>query len=266
MNDKLNHLIKDYVSNYKDLKDTETDWRDPVIGIADADDPMFLELKEVISSSHALPTDFIDDAKSVIVFFLPFEEEVVKSNIQDKQSSKKWDYAKIETNNLIEDLIDYMQAEIEKMGYKATSSKDLPPTYNYDEEELISDWSHRHVGYITGMGTFGINNMFITDQGSCGRMGSIVTNLSLKPTERDDQENCLYKYNGKCKVCVDRCVVNAISTENKDGFVDREKCYEHIYEDPPEYSKGVGDACGKCKSGVPCSTTNPVKELIKKDN
>lgn len=43
--------------------------------------------------------------------------------------------------------------------------------------------------------------------------------MTLKPTERKEGENCLYKYNGKCKKCVDYCVVNAISIENGYPFV-----------------------------------------------
>lgn len=50
MDGKIRGLIRDYVKNYK------------------------------ISPSHALPTDFINDAKSVMVFFLPFDEEIIKSN------------------------------------------------------------------------------------------------------------------------------------------------------------------------------------------
>lgn len=50
-------------------KKTESKWREPVIGVADANNPMFLDLKKLISPSHALPFDFIRDAKSIIVFF-----------------------------------------------------------------------------------------------------------------------------------------------------------------------------------------------------
>ncbi len=158
-------IIKDYVRNYKELKGTETDWREPTVGIADADNPMFLQLRDIISPSHALPSDFINDAKSVIVLFLPFQEEIVKSNVGNIESSREWDIANIETNNLIVDINEYLHEIITEKGYTSTV---LPPTYNYDEKELISDWSHRHVGYIAGVGTFGINNMLITKKDAAG--------------------------------------------------------------------------------------------------
>ena len=156
MNNKIMELIKDYLKNYKKNKGTESDWREPVIGFASADDPMFLELKDLISPSHSLPTDFISDAKSIIVFFLPFHEEIIKSNTYDIESSRAWDIANIETNNLIVNINKYLHDKITEIGYTSTV---LPPTYNYDTKKLISDWSHRHVGYIAGIGTFGINNM-----------------------------------------------------------------------------------------------------------
>lgn len=259
MNDYINSLIKDYVKNYKQLKGTETDWREPIIGIANADNPMFLDLKDLISPTHALPSDLISDAESIIVFFLPFNKEIVKSNIGNIESSREWDIANIETNNLILDINKYLYEKITEKGYTSTV---LPATYNYDEKLLISDWSHRHVAYIAGIGTFGINNMLITEKGCCGRIGSIITNMTLKPTERKQQENCLYKYNGICKKCVDYCVVNAISVESGYPFVDRKRCNNQIYDDNiPQYSIGIGDACGKCMCNVPCSFINPVSKL-----
>ncbi|MBM7615533.1 epoxyqueuosine reductase [Alkaliphilus hydrothermalis] len=253
-------LIKDYVKNYKEMKGTETDWREPIVGIADAGNPMFLELKDIISPSHALPSDFINDAKSVIVFFLPFQERIVKSNIGDIESSREWDIANIETNNLIVDINKYLHEILTEKGYTSTV---LPPTYNYDEKGLISDWSHRHVGYIAGIGTFGINNMLITEKGCCGRMGSIITNMALMPIIKKEQENCLYKHNGTCGKCIDYCVANAISIDTGYPFVDKKRCNNQIYDDNiPQYSIGIGDACGKCMCNVPCSLTNPVSKLL----
>jgi hypothetical protein len=38
----------------------------------------------------------------------------------------------------------------------------LPPTHNFDEKKLISDWSHKHIGFIAGLGKFGLHQMLIT--------------------------------------------------------------------------------------------------------
>lgn len=86
MNKLFADLITEYVKNYKKLKHTETDWRRPVIGFADARDILFPKLKEIIGPNHALPSDIVPNAKSVIVFFLPFSKEIVKSNIDQEIS------------------------------------------------------------------------------------------------------------------------------------------------------------------------------------
>jgi len=103
-NKEIIDLIVEYVKNYKDLKHTRTSWGDPIIGFADANDELFIKLKEIISPIHTLPSDLVPNAKSVIAFFIPFSTDIVESNIDGEESSEEWDYAYIETNNLIGDL------------------------------------------------------------------------------------------------------------------------------------------------------------------
>ncbi len=253
--------IKEYVKNYPELKKTETVWREPVVGIADVANPLFLELNKVASPTHVLPGDFISGAKSVIVFFLPFAEEIIKSNVFGFQSSRAWDIANIETNNLIADLNIFLHEVVTKEGYDSTI---LPATYNYDEKKLTSDWSHRHVAYIAGVGTFGINNMLITERGCCGRIGSVITTMPLEATETLKGENCLYKHNSSCAQCVKRCVASAISIEEGYPYVNRVACNEQVYDGlVPEYDIGPGDACGKCMCQVPCTMKNPCAKFQK---
>lgn len=255
MNEKFVDLITAYVKSYQEKKQTVTDWREPVIGVAAAGDPLFPSLKQIIGSNHALPGDLVPGAKSVLVFFLPFPESVVKSNIAGEESSKEWDYACIETNQLINDLSRFLHDTIVEMGYQASL---LPATYNYDGEKLISDWSHRSVAYIAGIGKFGIHNMLITEQGCCGRLGSVITDLELVPTLRTEAEYCLFKTNGSCQKCLKKCVNKAFALVDGTVAFDRYRCNEQIYDKiVPQYPIGIGDACGKCMSGVPCSLGIP---------
>lgn len=257
MNKEIIDLITEYVKSYKALKNTETDWGVPIIGFADAKDELFTKLKEIISPTHALPSDIVPNAKSVITFFLPFSKNIVESNVYGEESSREWDYSYIETNNLICDLNKFLYDKITERGYNASL---LPATYNYDNEKLISDWSHRSVAYISGIGKFGIHNMLITKSGCCGRVGSVVTDIVLTPTIRTDEEYCLYKYNGTCKKCINKCVNNAFRIHDSKVYFDRKKCNEQIYDKiVPEYPIGLGDTCGKCMCGIPCSFEIPRK-------
>jgi epoxyqueuosine reductase QueG len=259
-NEVMTTMITEYVASYRDLTRAEYGWRQPVIGFARAADPLFKTLKERISPSHLLPTDLLADAQSVVVFFIPFDKVVIDSNVGGDESSRQWDLCTIETNQLLADLSKHIYEKISAMGHSCVP---LPATYNYDKDKLISDWSQRHAGYIAGIGTFGVNNMLITEQGCCGRIGSIITDLLFEPGTKSPIENCLYKYNGTCRKCVERCVNYALSITDEPVY-DRYKCNDQIYNGHvPVYTSGLGDTCGKCLCGLPCSVQNPRKSAIR---
>lgn len=248
---KLESLIIEFVREYPKNQNTKSKWQVPLIAYADADNEEFNTLKKVVSPTHALPKDFLSEAKTVVAYFIPFDEAITKSNINEKYTSKEWAIAYIETNKLIFNLNTFIMNELEKLGYK---SNVIPATHNFDTQKLISDWSHRHVAYIAGLGTFGLNNMIITEKGCCGRVGSFVTDIKIKPTQKTEAENCLYKSMNICKKCVDRCVNDALKTES----FDRHKCYEMCLENDRFHSElGLVDVCGKCLVNVPCATKNP---------
>ena len=104
---KIRGIIENFIADYVILstkKNTDTTWLPPLVAYADAADSRFLELKNIISPSHAVPTDFLPDAQTVIAYFLPFNRVVAKSNILGRESSREWVVAYIETNTLISDL------------------------------------------------------------------------------------------------------------------------------------------------------------------
>ncbi len=249
----IKRLIYSFVHYYS--KSTSTKWRKPLVAFADADDPLFLELKKAVRPSHALPQELLEDAETVIVYFIPFVEEIAYSNSGGEYASREWALAYIETNKLIVRLNRVLARRLEKLGYK---SKTLPPTHNFDEETLISDWSHKHVAYIAGLGKFGLHKMIITEKGCCGRLGSLITNAEIKPTPRPRTEYCLYFYDKSCKACVDKCKFGALTLNSFDRF----KCYEICLRNFRRYRRlGLAGVCGKCVCVVPCSFKNPVKRL-----
>ncbi len=256
MNNKIQVMIKDFVKHYSETRKVKTKWEEPLVAYADAMDSMFYNLKSVVGTLHALPEDLLPEGKTVVTYFIPFAKGIIESNIKGKESSEIWARAYVETNQLILDLNIFVKDELEKLGCKTEIT---PATHNFDSEKLISNWSHRHVAFIAGLGTFGINNMLITDKGCCGRIGSFITDLKIQPTKRKDGENCLYKHTGQCKKCVDRCVNDALTV----GGFDRHKCYEMcLYNAKLYLDLGLCDVCGKCLVDIPCSSLNPLKSTL----
>ena len=252
MKSLLETFIEDYVKKYKSQRRILTDWRVPLVSFADARNPLFNRLKIVVGTTHVLPSDLLSDAKTVIIYFIPFSEEIASSNTNEGHASRRWATAYLETNQMILDLNESMSNMLEKHGYRSTSTA---PTHDFDQSKLVSRWSHKHVAFISGIGKFGIHNMIITKRGCCGRLGSIVTNAAIEPSRMDESvESCLYRIGRSCGLCASKCTCGALRT---DGF-DKHKCYEQCMENASVYSEmGLADVCGKCASGVPCSHSDP---------
>ena len=71
-NDKLNRIIVDFVSSYQKQHQTQTTWRQPIMGVASTENSLFDQYKKIIQSSHATPKELLPGAKSVVVYFIPF--------------------------------------------------------------------------------------------------------------------------------------------------------------------------------------------------
>ena len=122
-----------------------------------------------------------------------------------------------------------------------------------------SPWSHRHIAYAAGLGTFGVQDFLITEKGDAHCCGSFVVNLKLhselEPIS-DIHQYCLY-YQGKpCLMCAKRCPVGAISANGHD----KEKCYQYVSRTLKYVNKKYHIfiyGCGLCSVGVPCQSCIP---------
>ena len=125
---------------------------------------------------------------------------------------------------------------------------------------LASTLSERHAAYVAGMGTFSLNDGFITDKGIAHRCGSIVTDVSITLTKRrsnDPWGYCLFFHNGSCGLCIRRCPVGAVSPLGHD----KEKCKEYVYGElrcsAGELYGVIETGCGLCQTNVPCESGIP---------
>ena len=201
-----------------------------------------------------LPEDILEGARSVISFFLPFDKSIVTANAKSDYTAREWAVAYIETNQLIDGICASLSELLSVHGYQ--SAWELP-TYSFDPVQLISRWSHKSVGVVAGLGSFGLHQMVITDLGCAGRFGSLVTTACLQPAAEPPAglERCRYFADGSCRVCVQRCPVGALQ---EDAF-DRVLCYERCLEVDGYFSDlGLTDVCGKCATG-PCALQSAVR-------
>lgn len=164
-----------------------------------------------------------------------------------------------EFNNIVRQ---FVVSLLTKSGYKAVAPvlSHLWEWIKNEKHGYTSNWSERHVAFISGLGTFGLCDGLITSIGKAVRIGSVVTNAILPPTERpytDYHEYCLYYSDESCIECAKRCPAGAISKKGHDKV----RCRNYIHRISSEYEKLYNlrkPACGLCQTNVPCESSNPI--------
>ena len=255
---KLDNFILNAILSYEKEKGISDMWKKPPLtAVLSANHPQLYTLWKIVSPDHFLPEEILKGAKSIVVYFIPFENRIIESNLTGDEASPDWAEAYVQTNNLFEYINAKIALYLDKSGFATGIIK---PVYN--DKTLVSRWSHRHIAWLAGMGTFGLNNMLITSKGCCGRISSFVTNadcieldIPLLGDSALQSEKCLDKRKGRCGVCRRKCPAGAYDAQ---GNFSRHKCYELCLKNGKNYKYlGKAEVCGKCLVGLPCSSKDP---------
>jgi epoxyqueuosine reductase len=252
----LRRLVEGFVSEHTATANVRSWWRKPILVTARADD-RFRILPQIASPEHVMPWDLLPSARSVIVYVLPFDEKLAADNRLGDTPCRDWGLAYVDTNGLIGQINERLQAYLAERGYESAVT---PATHNFDPVKLTSRWSHKHLGYLCGLGRFGHNAQLITPSGCTGRLGSMVTEAELGDNPViETQEACLHKAGQRCLKCVEHCPVGALREEG----LERPRCWERLKSNRSHCETLAGlpettHVCGKCVVMVPCSFRNPV--------
>ncbi|MCF0152936.1 hypothetical protein [Megasphaera sp.] len=217
--------------------------RQPIVGYASAQDPLYAEMSQRIGNPQLLPTDLLKEAKTVIVFFLPHSLQVIQALRAGKNIVQAWSDNYLMLNDLLDHIAKTLQVKLrDEFGVMSAME---PPTNNYNDIELTAKWPHKTSAVIAGIGTFGLNRLLITKSGCAGRLNSLIIDKQLEPSVRPKSSYCLYYKAGKCSFCAQHCPSGAITKMGWNRF----RC--NAYLD----GKNVRDTeqgCGICSSG-PCA-------------
>ncbi|MBI2829676.1 MAG: epoxyqueuosine reductase [Chloroflexi bacterium] len=284
--------IKEYVAtspnNMMPAFPGEHIWDEPVIGFASGDDPLFQQYKQIIGDFHVTPReafemyikraacgDYQPENINVIAWALPSTRQTRASMRKEKQvGSLKWNHTRWYGQELNSRLSRHLAVIIEDMGGHAV----VPDQERWFEVKRdvpggpASRWSQRHIAYAAGLGTFSLNDGFITPVGVAVRLGSIVCDLDIPPTSRVYQhhrQNCLFYREGNCGKCIKRCPAGAIGEQGHD----KAKCSNYQSNVMPSVFKELGRdtqgyvgnylGCGLCQTGVPCEGRIPASNRKK---
>jgi len=278
----MENLIKNEIKRYfRESKENwfeeinDTYYEEPVIQFADSEDPLFEEYKKIIGEHHFTPKEafelaFGEDSYTggtVISIVLPINEKIRKSNrVQTEWASREWVLTRTFGDEIfMKGFAKYLENYLNKKGYKSVAPH-ISEWFKIQRSASgpTSNWSERHVAYVAGLGTFSINDAFITEKGIAVKIISVVTELKLTPDIRvakNHTENCLLCSKGICGACIKRCPVSAITKEGHDKM----KCYKYVYGEESSKlaesygaSPKAGSGCGLCQTGVPCEGKNPI--------
>ncbi len=245
---------------------TERYFDEPLIGFSSASDPLYTEYKTVIGEFHLTPGELVKASTpedpwfptTVVSWVLPITDRTRVSNRSETiYPSREWAQTRNYGEQFNAALRRHMVAWLTGKGCLAAAPQLMAAWREMGETAVgvASSWSERHAAYAAGLGTFSLNDALITPKGIAHRLGSVITDLFIEPSERSYPErrsNCLYYREGSCGACIGRCPADALSRDGHDKYI----CRSYVYGTVPDAVGALygvaATGCGLCQTKVPC--------------
>ncbi|MDO4546362.1 MAG: hypothetical protein Q4C25_09410, partial [Bacillota bacterium] len=162
--------VKLAIKEFEAREDISTKFGEPIIGYADTKNPLFDMFFSRRLSEH--PKGIYRPGNTVVLHFVPYAEEIVKSNETGGPPSEEWTRAFTESMWLSMRLNGVIRETLDTVG-RLSSCTNTPTDWN--ESVFHEEWSHKMAAYAAGMGQFGPAGSFHTSNGFAGRLSSIIT-------------------------------------------------------------------------------------------
>jgi epoxyqueuosine reductase len=251
----------------------------PLLGFCSGNDLIFEEYKQVVGPFHLTPSEAFEkycsmyqikpadpNNLSVIAYILPINEKTKSENYRysEEWPSERWAHTRLFGEKANQKLQKFLVSELKKefgvIAIAPMTEKKLFKIYRKHKKARqgvwASTWSHRHMCFACGLGSFGLSDGFINEKGKAMRCGSIVINFKL-PSDANKRPQDPYAYCSKCGDCIKRCPINAISFEL--GH-DKQACSEKVMSTIPYINEHYNISiysCGLCQVNVSCSNGIP---------
>lgn len=250
--EKITNNVKQAIKEFEAREDVVTHFGEPIIAYIDAKDQLFDLLFDKGLTEH--PKNIYRPGNTVITYFIPYAEEITKSNKGSKQVSEQWRRASIESAWLAMKLNRTIRQTLNIIG---RLSSILNTQLDWDEQKHQASWSHKLSAYVSGIAELGPAGSIHTKAGFGGCCCSVITDGKFaEPSEPCSQQqlegiyqkllaDCCYEgaQNVSCsEAMINACPGNAIS----ENGIDRAKCQKHC-KTIDEYIPSP-DVCGKCFS------------------
>jgi len=276
---RIEDLVRNHPKNRMQAPHLKEEYiyEQPLIGFIRGDDPIFEEYKRIIGPFHLTPYEILSwqaeknhvtppkpNEISVVSYVLPLSQKTIDTNATETNwPSERWAQSRLYGELFSQVLSREIITDLMSHGILAVAPDSTPffQMQKYPKIGWGSPWSHRHMAYAAGLGTFGLQDFLITEKGAAHRCGSFVVNLALYPNHErssDIHANCLSYQGIPCDKCISRCPVHAITQNGHDKNI----CSKHVMKSAiyvRRHYKIPIYGCGLCSVGVPCSQINPMK-------
>lgn len=196
------------------------------------------------------PGDLLKGAESVVVMAMALPAAAF-----ERAPSREYFMSYMVANRELDTIAFKTAKYLQRKGFRAIHVPASPP---YDMVEMMGDMSHRHAGYLAGLGVFGKNSLLLSPEyGARMRLVSVITDAVLEPDGTLDIDLCR-----ECTRCIKACPAKALKGS---GIVDKPACNDHPV--------GVGrqlqmddweQICGVCIRVCPVGRTESRKKPGKK--
>jgi len=178
------------------------------------------------------PEELLRGAQSVIVIAIHLLDASLES-APSREYSVTYSVVNQELNRIAFRVARFLQDK----GYRALQVPASPP---YDVSRNMGDLSHRHAGYLAGLGVFGKNSLLLSTKfGPRIRLVSVITDASLTADKPLDLDLCK-----DCDKCIRACPAGALKGER---VIDKLRCDAHHAEVGKQLQLEDWDQiCGVC--------------------
>jgi epoxyqueuosine reductase len=248
----------------------------PLVGFIAGDDPILVDYQRIVGPHHFTPAEMMAwqaqnngvsappaSEMAVVSFIMPLTARTRADNtVRNDWTAERWAQTRLLGEIMSQTIVRELITRLMDRGVLAVSP-DVTPMFNkkrYPTVGWASPWSHRHMAYAAGLGTFGLHDFLITEAGAAHRCASFVVHRPLQPNRSrpaDIHAGCLHHQGKKCMKCAKRCPVGAITAAGHD----KEKCYQRVAQSLKYCNRHYHIfiyGCGLCAVGVPCEARDPV--------
>ena len=243
---KLEREIREAVRKFQEREDITCRFGEPAVAYVSVDDVRFDMLFARGLNGH--PREIYRPGRTIILYYLPFEEELTKANETSGTPTKEWVQCYYES---LWCAMAVNQTIREVVGGQGRLVSGLSNMVSWDDEHCREDWSLKFAAAIAGMGEMGPAGSFHMEGGYGGRVGGMITDgmYAEKPAllEGEGLQKALDEILDPCRYsgpCSDRMIAVCPGGAIRADGIDKELCRDYcrtINETTP-----VPEICGKC--------------------